>query len=63
MKKINKKLLTLVVSTLALSVSANQAPKAQDNSILCDLFGISCPTVTTKGAGNGKEPPKSLAKE
>lgn len=58
MKRINKTLLTLLVSALALSVNAATAPKAQNNSILCDLFGIGCPIIATKGGGGGMEPPK-----
>lgn len=58
MKSLKNKLLILCLAAFSLSSGAAQAPQAQDQNILCQLFGITCPVVTADTGGRGKEPPQ-----
>lgn len=57
MKKITF-LVSIAVASISLSVGATNIAKPQQADILCDLFGINCPVISTTGNGDGLEPPK-----
>lgn len=57
MKTLKNKILAVSFALISLSSGAAQAPYSQNSTLLCDLFGIGCPVVTSDSNGQGKEPP------
>lgn len=54
------KIIALLLASVSLFANATQVPqfaKAQNNNLLCDLFGIGCPIVIQDTGGAGAEPP------